>query len=422
MSTKDCLYTPYRSIGYICDKNPFTLNRLGEEMFLTATIGNCFQVFRLSHKMAVCLVSRPCQSDESNKTRRITALQVAGHETYTAVGNRIFVYSRTNIVGTYDDHAASIIGLLCIGKFLFSYDEKNNLKIFDLKKREKVSEMRFLGSSTITSLIHPATYINKFLVGFSDGRLELWNFNSKKLIYQYTSLVPYMSKSNTKRARKVRVNGLQLVDLADSDDDNDDAAFSGSLNAHITCMESSPAVDVVAVGCSNGAILLLHLKLDQVMFAFQQSDGAVTSLSFRTDSESVRYPFLVSSSPQGRIHIWNLGSRSSTSPDVDDEDDDEEGDATNPRPLERKLQCSVDDAHRGCISRVSFLPGEPIMCFEFWFITAFDTSGWHYEGYSTKMDLALSYRADFYAPEKDIAVIPSRLGSSEHLPVATRMR
>ena len=76
MSAKDCLYTPYRSIGYICDRNPFTLNRLGEEMFLTATIGNCFQIFRLSHKMAVCLVSRPYQSDESNKTRRIAALQV----------------------------------------------------------------------------------------------------------------------------------------------------------------------------------------------------------------------------------------------------------------------------------------------------------------------------------------------------------
>ena len=224
--------------------------------------------------------------------------------------------------------------------------------------------MRFLGSSTISSLIHPATYINKFLVGFSDGRLELWNFNSRKLIYQYKSLVPYLSKSTTeKRARKARVNGLQLVELADSDDDNDDAALSGGMSAYITCMESSPAVDVVAVGCSNGAILLLHLKLDQVMFAFQQSDGAVTSLTFRTDSESVRYPFLVSSSPQGRLHIWNLGSRSSTTPpDVDnDSDGDGDGDATNVRPLERKLQCSVDDAHRGCVSRVSFLPGEPIM-------------------------------------------------------------
>jgi U3 small nucleolar RNA-associated protein 21 len=218
--------------------------------------------------------------------------------------------------------------------------------------------MGFLGASTITSLIHPATYINKFLVGFSDGRLELWNFNSRKLIYQYTSLVPYLTKSTATRGRKVRVGGLQLVELADSDDENDDAALSGGVSAYITCMESSPAMDVVAVGCSNGAILLLHLKLDQVMFAFQQSDGAVTSLSFRTDSESARYPFLVSSSPQGRIHIWNLGSRSSDPPPGVDEDYD---DVTNPLPLERKLQCSVEDAHRGYISRVSFLPGEPIM-------------------------------------------------------------
>ena len=70
------LYTPYRSLGYICDRNPFALNRLGEEMFLTATIGNCFQVFKLSHKMAVCLVSKPYQSDDYNG-KRITTLQVS---------------------------------------------------------------------------------------------------------------------------------------------------------------------------------------------------------------------------------------------------------------------------------------------------------------------------------------------------------
>lgn len=73
------LYTPFRSIGYVCDKNQFVVNRLGEENFLTVTIGNCFQIFRLNHKLAVCLVSKPLQSSQSSiglSSYRISSIQV----------------------------------------------------------------------------------------------------------------------------------------------------------------------------------------------------------------------------------------------------------------------------------------------------------------------------------------------------------
>jgi hypothetical protein len=47
--------------------------------------------------------------------------------------------------------------------------------------------------------------------------------------------------------------------------------------AGITALECSPALDVAAVGCSNGAVLLIHLRKDAVLFKLSQTT-AVTCL------------------------------------------------------------------------------------------------------------------------------------------------
>jgi U3 small nucleolar RNA-associated protein 21 len=39
---------------------------------------------------------------------------------------------------------------------------------------------------------------------------------------------------------------------------------------------------VVGIGFADGRVLLHNLKFDQTLAAFQQADGAVTALSFRT--------------------------------------------------------------------------------------------------------------------------------------------
>lgn len=38
------LYVPYKAVGYVTGNNPFVINRLGNETFLTTTIGKSFQV------------------------------------------------------------------------------------------------------------------------------------------------------------------------------------------------------------------------------------------------------------------------------------------------------------------------------------------------------------------------------------------
>lgn len=38
------LYYPYKAVGYVTDGNPFCVNRLGDETFLSVSIGKSFQV------------------------------------------------------------------------------------------------------------------------------------------------------------------------------------------------------------------------------------------------------------------------------------------------------------------------------------------------------------------------------------------
>lgn len=342
------LYSPYRAIGYVCDSNPFTINRLGEEIFITVTIGKCFQIFRLD-KLVACLVSK-------NAPGEISCAQAIGHDTFIAVGSDIIVYDRANIVRKYSVHTENIVGMVSVGHILVSFDQGNRIKVtksfakyliilfyaifilyfkkklqvINTKERNVLGEMQLLQDGKITAIVHPATYINKFVVGFSNGQLELWNFNSRKLLYTFKAHLTYFHK----------------YDEGDS---------TSSAAPAVTCAEQSPASDVLGIGFSNGLIVLMNMKLDIVLFSFSQNGGPVTSLSFRTDSSAEKCPFMASSSADGRVHIWNLGTER---PGFEDDDDFTGFGRTS---MVRKLQCSLDEAHVGPVSKVEFVHGEPIM-------------------------------------------------------------
>lgn len=339
------LYFPYKSVGVVTDGKPFVMNRMGDEVFLVASIGNAFQVYRFD-KLLVCLVSQQCDGE-------ITCLQVKGHETFVAVENRIMVYDRTRIVRTYEEHEADIVDMCMVGDMLFSFDSGNNMKVIDTKERSLMSSLTSLESETfMTVAIHPATYLNKFLVGYTNGSLELWNVRKEKLVYTFQSQKKF------------------FAELEFDDDDGDfDGNTGGSSKKYevpeVSCMEQSPAVDVIGVGFSDGHILLMNLKLDKVLFAFKQDGGKVTALSFRTDKAAEQFPYLASSSVDGRVHIWNLGTKDTSDEmedgDHDDDDSDVEERGERAVIVNRKLQFTIEDAHVAEVSRVHFLHGEPVL-------------------------------------------------------------
>jgi hypothetical protein len=214
-----------------------------------------------------------------------------------------------------------------------------------------VSSISVLRQSPITCLIHPATYLNKVLLGFRSGNLELWNIRTSTLIHSFTSIEKFFGGVSGVFALCSPPHSLTHSHA-------DVVCSSADAKAEITCMEQSPACDVVCIGFDTGfaeatALIYLHFSItislslssfirghiaaepaprpgiyaffvmsrglftgvasmpscSQVLFSFAQK-GAVTSATFRTDASaySGACPYLVTSSGGGSLYVWHLGS------------------------------------------------------------------------------------------------------------------
>lgn len=89
-------------------------------------------------------------------------------------------------------------------------------------------------------MVHPSTYLNKILVGSTQGAMQIWNFRTSKMVYQFE---PFSSA--------------------------------------ITCLVQSPVVDVVAIGLLDGSAILHNIRINEKIDSVRQDDR-VTAISFRT--------------------------------------------------------------------------------------------------------------------------------------------
>lgn len=136
----------------------------------------------------------------------------------------------------------------------------------DLGTRRSVIEF----TSQASCMLHPHTYLNKVVVGFLDGRLELWNFRTAKLIYAFESV-----KSDATSA--------------------------------IRCLSQSPVLDIIAVGFEDGKVLLIDLRKDEMLFGIN-GKSSVTAITFRSDLPEER-PQMAVASADGQLSVWDLEGR-----------------------------------------------------------------------------------------------------------------
>uniref|UniRef100_A0A7S1YSC3 Small-subunit processome Utp21 domain-containing protein n=1 Tax=Ditylum brightwellii TaxID=49249 RepID=A0A7S1YSC3_9STRA len=178
---------------------------------------------------------------------------------------------------------------------------------------------------TPTISLHPSTYVNKMLIGGTQNTLHLLNVNTTKLIHTFTSL----------------------------------QSSSLSSSSTVTALEQSPAVDTIAVGTSLGKVHLLNLKHDVLLFTLMHHPTLckeiplqVTSMSFRTDATAMKYNIapLAVGTDDGSISIWDLTNRSDNDDAISKQNEDR-----------RVLLCKLDTVHPGGISRLDYLPNEPLL-------------------------------------------------------------
>ncbi|KAK9302990.1 hypothetical protein QLX08_005167 [Tetragonisca angustula] len=280
------IFSKNRALGYVSNHIPLVtryIKRRKENLIVTC-VGNSFHTYGCSHFTLL--------SVSGTHPGEITSLAGDVYHIYTACGKEIYAWRRgTEIKHIYKGHDCTVHTLLPFGQHLISIDENSNVKVWNIKTQELVTELTFNNNHfKITTLIHPFTYMNKILLGSEQGQLQLWNLKVLKLIY----------------------------------------TFKG-WNTPITALEQAPAIDVAAIGLSDGRIILHNLKVDETIFELVQDWGCVISISFRTDE----HPIMATGSLEGHIVFWNLE--------------------------QRKVESQLHKAHFGAVTGLKYLPNEPLL-------------------------------------------------------------
>lgn len=89
-------------------------------------------------------------------------------------------YLRGKETAIYETPEASTLGKIIIfGEQLLALKQDGTgMFIWNMKTSELDNEITFHSSFTATSIIHPATYLNKVLIGSREGEMQLWNIRT----------------------------------------------------------------------------------------------------------------------------------------------------------------------------------------------------------------------------------------------------
>jgi U3 small nucleolar RNA-associated protein 21 len=258
---RSLLFEPYRALGYYASAIPFSLYKSDQDVLLASSVGdNAFYVYNTA-KLSLVFMSRFIEE-------RITAIEAAadGH-IFTALSNqKIVKWNKMNKVLEYEGHTKPIVKFILSTDFLFSLAEEGEFIIFNIKTGQIVKRRKFETSFTV--MMHPTTYINKLL--FAGGsKVELWNVIEDTKIYDFKSTI--------------------------------------EQGASVTVVVQSPVLHTVALGHTDGTISLVNLQADEVLFQFKQTEGAVRSLSFSSDT--TLGVSLLASATGPSITLWDLNRR-----------------------------------------------------------------------------------------------------------------
>jgi len=125
--------------------------------------------------------------------------------------------------------------------------------------------------------------------------------------------------------------GLILVNVKTAQKIYDFPNICKQLSGEILSIEQSPALDVVALGLETGSIVFANTLKDTYLFELKQTTS-VTSLSFCTEAGR---EILATGCENGEVLIWDLPNK--------------------------RIQSTVTAHKNLCVSKVFFLPGEPVL-------------------------------------------------------------
>ncbi|EFO24634.1 hypothetical protein LOAG_03853 [Loa loa] len=279
------LFVPYKALGEVCSSVPpafRVLPRKRNESYVICAVGNVVIQY-LCENLRVISVSNVLPA-------QINIVAADSRYIYAAIGTRIAILYLARQVKRWLEVPNIVRWLLPFGDVLVVVDTENSIHVVDVETGDELVLIETSGQFDCSAITHPATYLNKVLLGSRQGTLRIINIKTGKLIHEFGKL----------------------------------------FESEIAVLEQSPAIDIVAVGLRNGQIILHNIKFDETLQMYMQ-DAPVTSIAFRTDGEET----MTTASENGTLAIWNLNKRS--------------------------LVGQLPDAHRGSITGIYYINGEPLM-------------------------------------------------------------
>lgn len=360
------LFQPFRALGLVTDHVPFvlTIRHGGKDatkptVNIVACIGTSWTMWD-ADRMVLLFVGEPLQHNIAalamvgGSGGRDSILAASGHSVHRFVrGRRVQVFDTEGDTGVPNTDAdrSSLSHITHVGDNLIALSSSgSSLFIWSLacsdKEQSTEAEMergrllrrialdRSVGSTEdtfcATSMVHPSTYVDKVLLGSTQGHLQLYNFRTAMLLHTFTteSLLSYMGMASESLEAD---ESLAVVDLV-----------------------QTPAVDVVAVVFAAGYVLLLDIRYDEPITYARVSKGdssrgnilARSSVSFRTDSMA---------------HTMAVGTRLGDIILFDLEIGEDDGSSQPGQARPARLAHTMRAAHDSSVASIQFVQGQPLL-------------------------------------------------------------
>lgn len=248
------LFQPFRALGYITSNIPHSIQYKGQAAFITVGIGRSFHVYD-SEKINLLFVGPRFDAD-------VVSVVSIGDETFVSSGGQVVVCHRGRRVGELESvNRGEISSLVQFAHYIIGISEDNTVVIWNHASRELFTEIEFASESfQVSTIVHPSTYVNKIVIGSTQGSMQVWNIQTRRCLYEFKS-----------------------------------------FGSGIVCMAQAPVIDILALGLVDGRILLHNVKQDHSVMQFLQ-EGRVTGVSFRTDD----VPMMATSNGDGDVALWDL--------------------------------------------------------------------------------------------------------------------
>ncbi|KAK4163245.1 Utp21 specific WD40 associated putative domain-containing protein [Cladorrhinum sp. PSN259] len=319
------IFAPFRTIGLVSPTSvPFASIPLGKTTFqITTSVGRALQTYDLKRGLNLVFVTRPQTPAD------ITATYAWKEKVFAAWGNPsngephgLWAFARGKKTGELQlpiDLDQPIKQVLIFGSWIIAC-AVTRIEVFKTTTFEHYTTIftssTKKGDNEITGgVCNMPTFLNKIFVGRKDGWVEIWNVSTGKLIY--TILPP--------------------------------APNCGA----VTCLEPTPALSLLAIAYSEGPLVVQNVLTDKSVVRLNAGtqDAPVTCISFRSDGQGAGQDgrkdgvMATATGLNGDVTFWDLNKGGRIMGVLRS--------AHNPP--------SKNKAVRGGISKIEFLPGQPVI-------------------------------------------------------------